>query len=245
MPPRRPLREPPPLSLAGRVARLLFAASLIATVFALLARTRHGLAVTTLGLDAGELAELAAISTSEPASELAAPPSPSALPQASPWGQPRSAADLARARAERDQMRARIYQAFGKAPPTEPEPSATGHAPYAPMPELDGGQIDPAYIQSVVHDDYFPLAKSCYAELMSRQPDAGGRLSFDFTIVGNPQIGGIVERAEVADGSTIDDPAMVTCMRESMLSMTFSPPPHGGVVTITYPVDFSPVDDDP
>jgi hypothetical protein len=244
MPPRRPLREPRPLSLAGRVARLLFAASLIATVFALLARTRHGLAVTTLGLDAGELAELAAISTSEPPSELSVPASPSAVPQASPWGRTRSPDDLARARAERDQMRARIYQSFGKAPPLEPAPSATGHAPYAPMPELDGGGIDPKYIQSVVHDDYFPLAKSCYAELMSRLPDAGGRLSFAFTIVGNPQIGGIVERADVTDDSTLDDPAMVTCMRESMLSMTFAPPPNGGAVTLTYPIEFSPDDAD-
>ena len=187
----------------------------------------------------------AAVAPRDPQLTSTTPPS-APVPSPSPAPAfPKSPEQLARARVERDRMRERIYQAFGKPAPEEPAPSATGHAPYAPMPELDGGQIDLAYIRGVIHDDYFPLAQSCYLDLVNRAPDAGGRLSFDFTIVGNPQIGGIVERVDLADGSTIDDPAMVTCMRESMLSMTFAPPPNGGSVTVRYPIDFSPVDDDP
>ena len=236
------MRSPPPLSPSGRVWRILLAAALLAATLALLAHRGRTLALRGLPLDGGDTGSVAPrdpqLTSTTPSS--APVPSPSPAPAF-----PKSPEQLARARVERDRMRERIYQAFGKPAPEEPAPSATGHAPYAPMPELDGGQIDPAYIRGVIHDDYFPLAQSCYLDLVNRAPDAGGRLSFDFTIVGNPQIGGIVERVDLADGSTIDDPAMVTCMRESMLSMTFAPPPNGGSVTVRYPIDFSPVDDDP
>ncbi len=231
------------LTPTGRITRVLFAAALLAVVVALLLRTRRGLEATTLSLDAGELA---ARPSSPPPSDLPAPSPSAAPPRSSAWTVPHSPEELARARAERDEMRQRIYRAFGEPPPEEPPPSDSParHAPYAPMPELDGGQIDPAYIQSVVRDDYFPLARSCYAELVNRFPDAGGRITFDFTIVGNENVGGIVERADVTNDSTLNDPAMVTCMRESMLSMTFAPPPNGGAVTVTYPIIFSNEDDD-
>jgi len=53
-----------------------------------------------------------------------------------------------------------------------------------------------------------------------------------------------VDDVKLGDGTTIDDKEMQTCLRESMMSVTFDAPPEGGEVTVVYPVLFSPEDDD-
>jgi hypothetical protein len=63
-------------------------------------------------------------------------------------------------------------------------------------------------------------------------------------LVGDAEIGGVVESADVMDQSTIRDQGMIACIRESMLSMTFQPPSKGGFVTIEYPIDFHPDEPD-
>ena len=65
-----------------------------------------------------------------------------------------------------------------------------------------------------------------------------------FDIVGNQNIGGIVEQVDVLDKSTLRDPEFIDCMRQSFLSVTFPPPEGGGMVTVEYPIVFSPGDDD-
>jgi hypothetical protein len=45
-------------------------------------------------------------------------------------------------------------------------------------------------------------------------------------------------------GTTIDDTEMQTCLRESMMSVTFDAPPDSESVPIVYPITFSPEDDD-
>ena len=49
---------------------------------------------------------------------------------------------------------------------------------------------------------------------------------------------------KLGPGSTLDDPEVLTCLRESMMSVTFDAPPEGGEVTVKYPIEFSPEDDD-
>lgn len=53
-----------------------------------------------------------------------------------------------------------------------------------------------------------------------------------------------MESADVMDKSTIRDQGMIECIRQSMLSMTLSPPAEGGYVTIEYPMDFYPDESD-
>ena len=40
------------------------------------------------------------------------------------------------------------------------------------------------------------------------------------------------------------DKKMETCIRESLMTVTFPPPAKGGVVTVGYPIMFSANDDD-
>jgi hypothetical protein len=106
--------------------------------------------------------------------------------------------------------------------------------------------MDPKYIQGVVRADLFPMAVKCYEELLSRKKDAdaAGRVVIRFTIAGDAKIGGFVENAEVeVDGGLADD-RLVTCMRESFMSLAFRPPAGGGVVTVSYPIELSPDEPD-
>jgi hypothetical protein len=163
-------------------------------------------------------------------------------------------ATLDRVRADhvREQLRALFAEAGVRAipgapldpPPTAPSASAVRTMPMVPDGDGGPGRIDPSYIQSVVRNDYFPLAKQCYANALERNPKLAGTIEMSFRILGGPGIGGVVDDAKLGDGTTIDDAELRTCMRESMMSVTFDAPPEGGEVTVIYPIRFSPEDDD-
>lgn len=135
----------------------------------------------------------------------------------------------------RDEMRQRILEGLW-AERGEPPPGVPLSAP------ADGKPLDKEYIQGRVREDFFPMAKQCYEELLARKADAGGRFVVRFTIVGDDKVGGVVDSADVDPSSTLVDERMATCLRESMLAMAFKPPPSDGTVTVTYPIEFSPGD---
>jgi hypothetical protein len=150
-------------------------------------------------------------------------------------------------RARADEMRTALRALFADAGlPWGAASDAAAAARAAPTPsaELPAGKMDPQYIQHVVQDDYFPLAKQCYTSALAKNPKLAGRIELHFRIVGDPKVGGVVDDAKLLDGSSIDDTEFRTCVRESMMSVTFDAPPEGGAVTVTYPIEFSPDDDD-
>ncbi|HYO98150.1 MAG TPA: hypothetical protein VER33_26780 [Polyangiaceae bacterium] len=75
---------------------------------------------------------------------------------------------------------------------------------------------------------------------MKASPTASGKVVFAFTNRRDASVGGIVESVELIEGTTLGDPEFDLCVRESLLSLRLRPPKNGGVVTVTYPVDFSP-----
>ena len=115
---------------------------------------------------------------------------------------------------------------------------------YAPMPERADGKIDPDYLRQRMREDFLPMARGCYDELLARDPKAAGKIVVKMTIVGDEKVGGIVDEASIdRDAGTLPDDKLETCFRESMMSMAFAPPPHGGTVTVVYP--FTLADKDP
>lgn len=149
-------------------------------------------------------------------------------------------------RGVRDALRKRILA--GWAASEEPEIAAAAkEGRFVPAPAgPDGGRMDPKYIQEVIRGDFFPMAKKCYEELLTRKKDARGRFEMSFTIVADEKHGGIVEDVEADHGdSGIGDEKMATCMRESLSTLAFRPPAQGGYVTVVYPIVFSPDDEEP
>lgn len=61
-----------------------------------------------------------------------------------------------------------------------------------------------------------------------------------FAIVGH-EGEGVIDRVELQDGTTLDDPEFLLCMRESMYTAVFEAPPPGAYeTTVVYPVELSP-----
>jgi hypothetical protein len=145
----------------------------------------------------------------------------------------------------RDELRRRILAGWAQGEGESAEAARQGR--FEPMPPGPNGEyVDPAYIQDVIRSDMFPMARGCYEELLKRQPDAGGKVEMFFKIVGDEKVGGIVDEVDIDAGAptAIRDDRMNTCIRESLMSLAFRPPPGSGVVTIGYPIVFSPENDE-
>jgi hypothetical protein len=110
-----------------------------------------------------------------------------------------------------------------------------------PKPADGGNQSsDPLgkYIQSVVHEQFVPLAGECYEALLKREPGAKFVVSLDFTIEGDDDTGGVVDEISLA-GAPPGDDEFRTCFLESMKSVVFDAPP-GGMITVKYPFELAP-----
>jgi hypothetical protein len=96
------------------------------------------------------------------------------------------------------------------------------------------------YIQARVREDFIPLARACYESALAKAPALAGHIIVNFTIVGAPGVGGIVDEAEINDRTDITDREFLMCMRESMLTMVFEAPQYEGWTTVVYPFEFAP-----
>jgi hypothetical protein len=103
--------------------------------------------------------------------------------------------------------------------------------------------LDKDYIQARIKEDLVPIAKECYESALEDDPKLGGRLVMKFSIVGDEDVGGVVDEADVDPTSDIKHDALRECMRESMLSLSFAPPEDGGTVQVTYPFVFAAEDE--
>jgi hypothetical protein len=122
--------------------------------------------------------------------------------------------------------------------PEDPKAANAGPQPAALTAEEDQRRRD--YVQRAVREQYIPVARSCYEELLGRDPKASGTVVMEFAIVGGADAG-VVDRVELRDDTTIDDPEFTLCMRESMYSTLFEPPPPGtSETTVVYPFALRP-----
>lgn len=160
-------------------------------------------------------------------------------------------------RKQADEMRERIRALLAEAGPAWARddsqdaalaPAAAGMFPEMPSGDErdDAGRSESAkYIQRRVREDLFPLARQCYDAQLAKNPTLAGRFIMHFRIVGDRRVGGVVDTAYADDAGTLTDPEFSRCMTESMMSITFDAPPgKSGQVTVTYPIEFSPEEDD-
>lgn len=122
--------------------------------------------------------------------------------------------------------------------------TASSPPPVMPAPEGEGNQVGKPlgnYIARVMQEQFVPLAVSCYEQLLERSPKAEGKVVLDFSIMGDPSVGGVVVDVSFGKATTIVDTEFATCTRESMLAVIFDAPPEGdGVVTVSQSFDLAP-----
>ncbi len=137
--------------------------------------------------------------------------------------------------------RAALQQQLAAAQTKRTTPAATtpaAAAAAAPPPLLAAHEIDPAYVRERINE-LKPLFIECYENTLATDPSAAGKITVRFTIVGEPDIGGMVSESEIIDAdSTIKNPEFRQCMQESMFAANFEAPEDGGTIEVRYPFDF-------
>ena len=95
------------------------------------------------------------------------------------------------------------------------------------------GKLPPEVIQRIVRQN-FGRFRMCYENGLKNNPTLAGRVAVRFVI---GRDGGV---ASVGNGgSDLPDAAVVNCVVRSFSGLSF-PAPDGGIVTVTYPISFSP-----
>jgi hypothetical protein len=94
------------------------------------------------------------------------------------------------------------------------------------------GRLPPEVIQRIVRANFGRL-RGCYQALLRRSPNEQGRVTARFVIKRDGSVGTTTLTSEIASD------AFKTCIVRGFKAMTY-PVPEGGVVTVSYPVVFTP-----
>ncbi len=175
----------------------------------------------------------------EPRSKVA-PVVAEARPAGTPSLKPKRAKQISAA--QREDVRRRIHDALasekaGEVPSRDEDAVADDEPP--------PGTLDKEYIQSVIQEDLLPIATECYQSALDDDPELGGRMMLEFSIVGDASVGGLVDEVSIdEEASTFKHPSLGECMTESTASLLFDPPEQGGRMVVRYPFVFTANDSD-
>ena len=115
-------------------------------------------------------------------------------------------------------------------------PGAKGPAPTLPG---DNGDLDKQYIRAAVKE-LIPMLQECYEAGLATNRKLAGKVVIEFTIEGEPEVGGVVGESKVdPSATTLSDPAVLECLQETMYALEIQPPAAGGSVHVRYPFEFS------
>lgn len=95
------------------------------------------------------------------------------------------------------------------------------------------GRLPPEAIQRIIRQN-FGRFRLCYESALVHTPALAGRVSVRFVIGRDGAVSSVGE-----GGSSMPDPAVVLCVKKAFYGLSF-PQPEGGIVTVTYPIVFSP-----
>ena len=150
--------------------------------------------------------------------------------------------------AERERYRRAIRDAIAQrdtgtkpSPPSAPDdrpPTDERDQPGEGLKDRSGGKL--AGLMKDLQEDVMPLADECYEQALERDPTIAGGLGLQFAIMGDEEVGGLVESVELEEDSDIRDPEMLECMRETLLSTIFPAPDDSGETGVRLTLEFSP-----
>lgn len=134
----------------------------------------------------------------------------------------------ATARRERDILHQRIASAV-QAREQASSPTAVDDRDRQPTPgDLTDRTGKHGYLLDVMNHDLLPLADECYALARETDPELAGMLVMSIELIGDDELGGVVETAEPASNNELANADLIECVRESLLSTTLPPPPADG-----------------
>lgn len=112
-----------------------------------------------------------------------------------------------------------------------------GHATKVPKVRMGqttvSGRLPPEVIQRIVRQNYGRF-RLCYEQGLSKNPNLEGRVQVRFVIGRDGSVSNVSN-----GGSDIPDSSVVQCVIRNYYGLSF-PQPEGGIVTVVYPIMFSP-----
>ena len=135
---------------------------------------------------------------------------------------------------ERRAQRAGAAGVAGTSAGTSSTPAPSLPAAAAP----DEEQKD--YIRAAVHE-LIPMLTDCYNEGIERDPKIEGTVVVEFTLEGDPDIGGVVGDSKIDPDpkeSSLADVQVRECIQQTMYGLQIDPP-KSGLVKVRYPFAFS------
>jgi hypothetical protein len=108
--------------------------------------------------------------------------------------------------------------------------AASGSAPVT-------GSLDRDYLRERIKE-ILPLVRECYEQSLKAGP-ADGVLKVSFSIIGDPELGGIIEESKVLDDTPLArNEGLAECVQESMYAPQLKAPSGGGRLRVTHPFRF-------
>ena len=162
--------------------------------------------------------------------------------------------------AEREAMRRKIVDALqtraDQARAAGDEAAQAGHDPpggggaeggrdddTAPTPgDLRDRTGDHGDLLRVMNEELMPLADECYALARDTNPELEGLLVLDIDIIGDEEIGGVIEAVRPGEANELVDPDLLECMRESLFATTLPEPEESGRDAISLSMPLGPKD---
>jgi hypothetical protein len=95
------------------------------------------------------------------------------------------------------------------------------------------GRLPPEVIQRIVRQN-FGRFRLCYEKGLEKNPALEGRVAVRFVIGRDGAVTSVTN-----GGSDLPDDAVIACIVRSFNALSF-PQPEGGIVTVNYPIMFSP-----
>lgn len=100
-------------------------------------------------------------------------------------------------------------------------------------------ELEPEYIKEAMQD-LKPILAECYDLALADDPKLPeGKLVVEFTVIGDQDLGAVIESAMIAADSELRHPILHECVRETMYSLELPPPDRLGELLVRYPFNFS------
>ena len=211
-----------------RLPVLLFVfAALCGLLFWFLAEER-----TRLRPESGQETSSSRVRSQDPGSGSRAP---GPARDSAPDPQPKQRASAA-ARAERDVLRDRIVAALaaslvpdgGGDAGSAPSPAARradAPRPAGTLRDRIGGRES---LARQLNQEFMPLADECIELAQRDTPELAGMLVIGLETAADRELGAVVEDVKVPATNQVTDPELLTCIRETALSLRLPPPPSSG-----------------
>jgi hypothetical protein len=107
-----------------------------------------------------------------------------------------------------------------------------------PLPPESWTSLPEEYVGGIIRDQLIPAAESCYEDIA--EAGASGALTLKVGVIGDEEIGGIVNSIEINQKQTSIQGDLIECVQLAAYEMEFEPPEAGqSLIEFEFSLEFS------